>query len=119
MLNLMEEIRTRYYHVIYDDCTGTVACNGTFQLGWAGDDIAVTHLLDTVVDQPHQSITLDLRGIEFLNTDGFSTLCRFVLKIHQKQTVQLTALISPQMPCQKPLLRMLRQCMPSMQMAMA
>jgi hypothetical protein len=118
MLHLMEEIRNRYYQVIYDDCTGTIACNGTFQLGWAGEDMAVTHLLDSVADQ-HQSITLDLRGVEFLNADGFSALCRFVLKVHQKQTVQLTTLSSPHRPCQKPLMRMLRQCMPSMQMATA
>jgi hypothetical protein len=73
-------------------------------------------LLDDVADSEPPTITLNLRNLRFLNSSGINVLSKFVLKVRQKQTIQMVVQGSKSIPWQGKSLKNLQRLMPSLQL---
>lgn len=102
------------YSLDWDSETRTAALKGILRLNGLEEYAPVSRfLLDAV---PQGSMTLDLRGLEFLNSSGIATLSKFVIEIRNRKTVDLTVLGSKTVAWQGKSLVNLGKLMPSLRM---
>lgn len=111
----METVITgEIYSLDWDPETRTAALKGILRLNGLEEYAPISRfLLDAV---PQGSMTLDLRGLEFLNSSGIATLSKFVIEIRNRKTVDLTVLGSRDIAWQGKSLVNLSKLMPSLHM---
>ncbi|HEY9648153.1 MAG TPA: STAS domain-containing protein [Chroococcidiopsis sp.] len=107
------QISTTEYEISYDSDTQTIVCKGSLRLGGTPQYAPVTDLLTAVVNQEPPTLTLDLRGLEFLNSSGINVLSKFVIKVRQQGKSALTICGSTAIPWQGKSLINLQRLMPS------
>lgn len=110
------EIKDKDYTVRYDSETKTVIFQGELQLSGMDDYAPIMSLLDNIVAQEPPVITLDLRGLEFLNSSGINVLFRLVIKVREKGTMQLVIQGANRVSWQSKSLRNLQRLMPAVQL---
>lgn len=102
------------YSLDWNPETRTAALKGILRLNGLEEYAPIARfLLDAV---PHGSMTLDLRGLEFLNSSGIATLSKFVIEIRNRKTVDLTVLGSKSVAWQGKSLVNLGKLMPALRM---
>lgn len=102
------------YTLEWDSETRTAALKGILRLNGLEEYAPISRfLLDAV---PQGSMTLDLRGLEFLNSSGIATLSKFVIEIRNRKTVDLTVLGSKTVAWQGKSLINLSKLMPTLRM---
>src|SRR5581483_10502484 len=94
------EITTTDYRIWYDDATQTVTCDGSFRLGGVEEYAPIVQLLNEAAALNPPTLTLDLRGLTFLNSSGINVLSRFVISVRQKGTMGLCVVGSQAVPWQ-------------------
>ncbi len=110
------EINNETYKVVYDATTTTVVFHGMFRLRGMPEYEPIMELLDKVVAQNPANLTLNLRGLQFLNSSGINMLSQFVIKMHEQKNIQLTVLGAPQYAWQTKSLRNLQRLMPKLKL---
>jgi hypothetical protein len=111
----MEEIKTEEYSVVYDPNTATICCKGSLLLNGSDEYAPILQLLNKVAEQQVDTLTLDLRALEFLNSSGINTMTRFVINVrNNKNSPSLVTIGDESVPWQVRLLRNLQRLMPSL-----
>jgi len=112
--NASTEIKTDDYCVLYDADAKTVACEGSLRLSGMAEYEPISQLLNTISELDLDSVVLDLKNLEFLNSSGISMLSKFVIKVRHKKTVQMIVRGSKSIPWQGKSLKNLQRLMPSL-----
>lgn len=108
------EIQTKDYTIQYDHATQTVTCCGSFRLSQMEEYAPIVELLNAVTDSSPNTITLDLRKLEFLNSSGINIVSKFVIKVRQQKNIQIAVKGSKLIPWQGKSLKNLQRLMPSL-----
>ena len=110
------EIKTEDYNIWYDAAAKAVICQGSLRLGGMEDYTPIEQLLEDVVAQQPQNLTLNLRGLKFLNSSGINVLSKFVIKARQQKNMQLVVRGSTNIPWQGKSLKNLQRLLPSLEL---
>jgi hypothetical protein len=112
----MEEIKTEEYSVVYDPSTATICCKGSLLLNGADEYAPILQLLNKVAERQVDTLTLDLRALEFLNSSGINTVTRFVINVrnNKNSSFSLVTIGDESVPWQVRLLKNLQRLMPSL-----
>jgi hypothetical protein len=70
-------------------------------------------LMADVLNMTRQGITLDLTGLEFLNSSGINLLAKFAIDVRNRQSVALTVLGASRIPWQPKSLPNLKRLFPA------
>ncbi|MEG4008071.1 hypothetical protein QUA41_19910 [Microcoleus sp. Pol11C1] len=108
------EIQTKDYTIQYDRATQTVTCSGSFRLSQVEEYAPIVDLLNEVADSCPNTVTLDLRKLEFLNSSGINIVSKFVIKVRQQKNIQIAIKGSKHIPWQIKSLKNLQRLMPSL-----
>ena len=77
---------------------------------------SIMKLLEDVIEQAPDSIMLDLRELQFLNSSGINVLSRFVIMIRNDDSIDLTILGNRKLSWQTNVLNNLKALMPDLRM---
>lgn len=110
------EIKTEDYQVGYDAANASVVCKGSFMLSGTEEYAPILELLTNAANEQAEQLSLDLRGLEFLNSSGINTLTKFVIFVRKKQTLQLKVQGYESVPWQVRLLKNLQRLLPRLVM---
>jgi hypothetical protein len=94
------EIKDEGYCVLQDPSTNTITFQGILRLH-GNDYNDIVKLLQEVVDQKPEKVTLDLRKLEFLNSSGINHLFKFAVKLRNQAPTELIVLGSSNIPWQQ------------------
>lgn len=109
----VKEIKAEDYSIQYDGDAGTINFQGEISLGGPSDYNGINELLNEAVDN-HETLTLDLRDLAFLNSSGISMLSKFVVGLRKKKGLQLIIIGSNSMPWQGKSLKNLEKLLPGL-----
>ncbi len=110
------KIEDENYEVTYDQETMTIVFHGTLRLRGVAEYEPITHLLDDVIAQTPEKVTLDLRDLHFLNSSGINILFRFVINMREKATTVVVVRGASEIPWQTKSLKNLQRLMPALQL---
>jgi hypothetical protein len=110
------EIKSDGYHIIGDPTTTTITFRGVLRLRGVTEYDHIVQLLNDMAIQEPNTITLDLRELQFLNSSGINVLFRFVIKIREQATSKLIVHGSSLVPWQQKSLQNLRRLMAEVQL---
>jgi hypothetical protein len=113
------EVKGDGYRVAYDDATATVMFEGVLRLPGAMEYAPIESILNEVVRAAPQVITLDLRGLTFLNSAGIDLLVRFALLVRERAASRLVVRGAANIPWQVRSLPNLKKVMPGLQLDLA
>ncbi|MBW4492664.1 MAG: hypothetical protein KME26_06155 [Oscillatoria princeps RMCB-10] len=108
------EIKTDDYRVWYDPATATLNFQGLLREGSIADYKPIEQLLDEALAQEVPALTINLKGLEFIDSSATSVLSRFVIVVRKKKTIQLAAKGSKGIPWQEKLLDNWHRLMPGL-----
>lgn len=111
----MEIIHDDYY-VTYDPETATVTCKGSFRLRGREEYAPILQVLMAAADAKPETITLDIRTLQFLNSSGINTLSNFVLQVRKHNTSTVVIKGSSQFPWQQTSLKNFQRLLPGLQL---
>lgn len=110
------EIKHEDYQVTYDPDTATITCQGSFRLRGSAEYAPIVELLNEAADAKPETITLDVRGLQFLNSSGINTLSKFVIQVRKHKASQMVIKGSSQFPWQKKSLKNFQRLLPGLQL---
>lgn len=110
------EIKTEDYRVYVDESTETIVCDGSLRLNGVDEYAPIIKILNDVAGREPGTITLDLRGLNFLNSSGINVFSKFVIAIRQKGATDLIVRGSTSVPWQSKSLLNLQRLMPKLQL---
>jgi hypothetical protein len=118
MTTLMQpvEIKAENYAVLYHPETSTIAFSGALRLAGMEEYAPISQLLSDVLDDQPAQFTIDLQGLEFLNSSGINMLSKFVIKTRQQAVTHLTVLGSQSIPWQGKSLKNLQRLLPCLEL---
>ena len=76
----------------------------------------IVQLLNDVADAQPEKITLDLKQLEFLNSSGINILSKFIIKVRQQKSIQISIQGSKEILWQEKSLKNLQRLMPSLEL---
>ncbi|MEL6494176.1 MAG: STAS domain-containing protein [Cyanobacteria bacterium J06623_7] len=112
------EIKGENYQVIYNQSSHEITFCGSLRLHGSVEYSSIFELLNNVIQQEPESITLDLKELNFLNSSGISILSRFVINVRKRQNIQMRVIGAQQNPWQGKSLKNLQRLMPSLHLEM-
>ncbi len=101
------------YEVGYDAASGNVRISGVLRLGGMEEYLPMAQVLEQAIGE-HSSVTLDLTGLEFLNSSGIATLSKFVISARNHPGCGVTIHGSSAVPWQGKSLNNLKRLMPGL-----
>jgi hypothetical protein len=110
------EIKTNEYGVRHNTNDATVVFNGSFRLNGVDEYAPIVELLENAADANPTTLTLDLRGLEFLNSSGINVLSKYVIKLRQRGNLGLTIKGAKKVPWQSKSLLNLQRLMPRLKL---
>ncbi|MDH3602828.1 MAG: hypothetical protein OEU26_24720 [Candidatus Tectomicrobia bacterium] len=75
------------YQVYYDETAATVTCQGSFRLRGAKEYQPILDLITQAAATEPDNLTLDVRALRLLNSEGINTLAKFILLLRQYSTI--------------------------------
>ncbi len=109
------EIIQQDYQIRYDPHASTVICSGSFRL--TGDEYAsIIEILNAAADAKPCELTLDVTGLQFLNSSGIHTLSKFVLRVRGHNTTRVTVRGTSKCPWQQKSLANLERLLPGLRL---
>lgn len=108
------EVNGENYSVVYETDTATIICEGTLRLYGVAGYSSVTDLFNAAADQHPETITLNLEGLQFLNSSGINALSKFVIRVRNKKSSKLVVRGTNQFPWQGKSLKNLKRLMPGL-----
>jgi hypothetical protein len=112
----MKEVKGAKYRVTYDPSTATLAFEGTLRLRDVQAYGSLITLFDRAVAAEHEVVTLDVRGLDFLNSSGINVLFQFVIKLRDRAVSQLVVRGTSRVLWQTRTLQNMRRLMPDLQL---
>ncbi len=113
---MMMRIETEDYSVWYSLEDNTLYFRGSLRLNGIQEYVPVIQLLNQVVEQGKTAIIINLCQLEFLNSSGISVLSKFVIRVRQKNNMQMVVQGSKAIPWQGKSLKNLQKLMPRLQL---
>lgn len=107
-------ITTEGCTIDYDSETVSVSFKGSLRLGGMEEYQPIVDLLNEVAKEDKPIITLDLKGLEFLNSSGISMLSKFVINIRKKGNIAIVVKGSKDIAWQDKSLKNLQRLMPAL-----
>ena len=92
------EINTNEYQVWTE--ASTVFFEGTMRLGGTESYAPISDLLNQALAENPTALTLDLTGLEFLNSSGINLLAKFTIAVRKQGGVAFTVKGTPRIPWQ-------------------
>ena len=114
----MTAIKGDDFNISYESQTTTLRFQGSLRLGGAQSYQPVMELLDVVQAEKPDLITLDLKGLEFLNSSGISMISKFVINVCKQNISKMLVKGSSTIPWQSKSLKNLKRLMPSLQLVL-
>jgi hypothetical protein len=109
------EIKHDDYTVTYNPEIATITCSGSFRL--RGVEYAdILDLLKQVADAKPDTITLDVRELQFLNSSGINSLSKFVIQVRNHKVSQMVIKGSGRIPWQTKTLKNFQRLLPGLQL---
>ena len=103
------------YQVRYDESRGTITYHGSFRL--RGEEYKpILDLLIAAADSKPQTVILDARGLEFLNSSGINTLSKFIVRVRKHNTSQVIIQGNYEYSWQQKSFRNLQRLLPEMRL---
>jgi hypothetical protein len=110
------EIKGDGYHIIGDPTTTTVTFRGVLRLRGVTEYDHIVQLLNDMAIQEPNTINLDLRELQFLNSSGINALSKFVIRVRNHKTSKLLVQGTEKYPWQSKSLTNLQRLMPDIQL---
>jgi hypothetical protein len=110
------EVKGDDYHVWYDQSEVCIYFQGSLRLAGTEEYAPIVKILESVIEQVRKKITLNLRELEFLNSSGINVLSKFVIKVRQKETINILVQGSENIPWQGKSLKNLQRLMPTLKL---
>ncbi|MBK7826022.1 hypothetical protein [Nannocystis sp.] len=111
------EIKGPGYRVLYDANSATVHFEGSLRLGTAEYE-PIAALLNSVLEQRPQAITLRMTDLVFLNSSGINTLYKFAIAIRKLGGLAVHVQASSTISWQSKSLPNLRKFLPTITLTM-
>ena len=109
----MSAIEGEGYRVFHDADANRVVFEGAVRLGGMGEYAPITDMLGSALENGG-AVTVDVRGLEFLNSSGIAVLSKFVIQARNRQDVNLSIVGAAQVPWQNKSLNNLQRLMPAL-----
>ncbi len=106
------------YQVHYDETHATITCQGSFRLRGGEEYQPILDLLISAADAKSETLTLDVRALQFLNSSGINTLSKFILQVRKNKASQVVIQGSRQYPWQAKSLTNFQRLLPGLKMEM-
>lgn len=104
------------YALEWDPATRTAALKGILRLNGLAEYAPIAKFLSDAV--PAGSMTLNLQGLNFLNSSGIAMLSKFIIEIRNRKTVDLSVVGSKDVAWQGKSLANLSKLMPVLRIDM-
>ena len=108
------EIKTSEYRIWVEDAA--IHYEGTMRLSGTEAYQPIMDLMHNVLNSEPEEITLDLVGLEFLNSSGINLLARFTIAVRKQKSIAILVKGSTRIPWQSKSLPNLRKLHPSLQL---
>jgi hypothetical protein len=95
------ELRGEDYVITYVVSSNAVEFFGTLRLRDSADYRPLTEMLETAHRDAKDSMIMDFRNLQFLNSAGINTISRFVITARTANTTQLRVLGNPEISWQQ------------------
>jgi len=105
-------IKTGDYGIWVED--SKIHFEGTMRLSGTEAYQPIMDLMDEVLAESPEEITLDLVGLEFLNSSGINLLARFTIKVRKQGETAILVLGSSRIPWQSKSLPNLKKLHPAL-----
>ena len=113
----IEERKNQEYTVQYHtEIKVHVYFTGMLSLGGPKEYEPIANLLNKIATDKPDTMILNFRKLEFLNSSGISMLSKFVLGLRKKKDIQLVILGSNKMPWQEKSLNNFTKFLPSLKL---
>lgn len=106
-------IQDENYKICFDPETQVVEFYGSLRLNGMAEYSPIFDLLNHASTQSGQTLTLDLRNLDFLNSSGIAMLSKFVIGVRNGE-LKLNVLGSSAVPWQGKSLTNLKRLMPNL-----
>lgn len=103
------------YSVEFDQSSGTVLLSGSLRLGGMPEYTPILALMDDAMAQAGGALSIDLRGLQLLNSSGITMMSKFVIGCRGKSAA-LKIIASENVPWQGKSLKNLQRLMPAIEL---
>lgn len=110
------EVKTDEYAIRYDAGAGTIVCEGALRLRGNEGYAEIVELLNQAADGGQESLVLDLRELQFLNSSGINALSKFVIRVRNGGQTRLSVQGSSRYPWQNKSLKNFSRLMPGLEL---
>ncbi|MES0884496.1 slr1659 superfamily regulator [Roseibium sp. SCP14] len=111
------EISTNDYRVWTE--ASTIHYEGTMRLSGTDAYAPILEIMNSVLSSKPDVITLDLTGLEFLNSSGINLFAKFTIEIRKQPEVGARVLGSKSIPWQSKSLRNLQRLHPALELTIS
>lgn len=111
----MISIKDESYEVNYNTDDNIVIFNGTLRLRGLNEYQPISEMLDKACNES-DSLTLNLKGLEFLNSSGIAMLSKFIITARKNEAKQVAIIGSKDIPWQGKSLNNLKRLMPALEL---
>ena len=108
------EIKTSEYRIWVEDAI--IHYEGTMRLSGNEAYQPIMTMMNDVLEAQPEEITLDLVGLEFLNSSGINLLARFTIQVRKQESIGIVVNGSTRIPWQSKSLPNLRKLHPSLKL---
>ncbi|RLC12713.1 MAG: hypothetical protein DRI57_17405 [Deltaproteobacteria bacterium] len=110
------EVTGEKYNIRYDSPTGTIVCGGIMDMRGKEGYKEVAELFEKVVNEEPETVTLDIRKLEFLNSSGITTIgAKLVIRLRNKKVSKLVIRCSKAYPWHEKSVKGLTKLMPALE----
>jgi hypothetical protein len=109
------KIKAENYSIESDLSQAVIHFQGSLLLNGAEEYVPIVQLLNEVVEQQPDIITLDIQKLLMLNSSGFQMLSKFVINVRQFRDIQLFIRGNQKTSWQTRSLQNLRRLMPAIE----
>lgn len=100
--------------VTFDESAKTLHCMGTLRLLGSEEYTPIENLFNSIINSNHPALILNVANLQFLNSSGINVISRFVIKIRNLKTTDMTIIGTSKYPWQLKSLQNLKRLMPSL-----
>ena len=102
------------YQVTYDDASAIITCQGSFRLRGGAEYKPILDVFISAADAKPDTLTLDVRNLEFLNSSGINTLSKFILQVRKHKASKVIIKGSSAYPWQQKSLSNFQKLLPTL-----
>lgn len=112
----MQSLSGEGYKVELDQKNDSISMSGALRLGGLSEYAPISEMLENALDG-RSSLTIDLTGLEFLNSSGIATLSKFVISARNRNDCALAIRGSNNIAWQGKSLNNLKRLMPALELS--